>query len=52
MGMEFAQLEIKVVLATLLRRYTWQVSPERAAIAPVRQPSRLQNDLQGMFTGV
>ncbi|MEO0533733.1 MAG: cytochrome P450 [Cyanobacteria bacterium P01_A01_bin.123] len=52
LGMEFAQLEIKVVLATLLRRYTWQVSPDRAAIAPVRQPSRLQNNLQGVFTGV
>lgn len=43
---EFAQMEMKIVLATLLRRYDWTVTPERLSITPVRQPSKIQESLQ------
>ena len=46
LGVEFAQMEIKIVLSTLLRHYDWTVTPEKSAIAPVRQPSKIQNSLQ------
>lgn len=46
LGFEFAQMEMKIVLATLLRHYDWTVTPERDAIAPVLQPSKVQNRLQ------
>lgn len=45
-GLELAKMEMKVFLAALLRHYDWTVTPERSAIAPVLQPSRIQEDLQ------
>ncbi len=45
-GLELAKLEMKVFLATLLRQYDWTVTPDRSAIAPVLQPSRVQESLQ------
>lgn len=46
LGFEFAQMEMKVILSTLLRHYDWTVTPDRATIAPVRQPSKVQNMLR------
>lgn len=46
LGFEFAQMEMKIVLSTLLRSYDWTVTPERSAIAPVRQPSKIQDSLR------
>lgn len=45
LGFEFAQMEMKIVLSTLLRHYDWTVTPERATV-PVRQPSKVQNSLR------
>ena len=45
LGFEFAQMEMKIVLSTLLRHYDWTVTPERD-IAPVRQPSKIQDSLR------
>jgi cytochrome P450 len=49
LGMEFAQLEMKVILSTLLHQYDWTVTPERSEIAPVWQPSKIQKKLQAQF---
>ncbi|MEH2264217.1 cytochrome P450 [Nostoc sp.] len=46
LGMEFAQMEMKIVLSTLLRHYDWTVKPDYSAIAPVRQPSKVKDTLQ------
>jgi len=34
LGMEFAQMEMKIVLSTLLRHCDWTVKPDYSAIAP------------------
>ncbi|HEY9639489.1 MAG TPA: cytochrome P450, partial [Coleofasciculaceae cyanobacterium] len=49
LGMEFAQMEMKIILSALLRQYDWTVTPERSEIAPVWQPSKMQNKLQAHF---
>ncbi len=49
LGFEFAQMEMKIVLSTLLRRYDWTVTPEQASIAPLRQPSKVQDKLQAQI---
>ncbi|WP_026734343.1 cytochrome P450 [Fischerella sp. PCC 9605] len=46
LGFEFAQMEMKIILATLLRQYDWTVTPVRETIAPVRQPSKIQDKLR------
>ncbi|WP_313931622.1 cytochrome P450 [Nostoc sp. FACHB-133] len=46
LGMEFAQMGMKIVLSTLLRNYDWTVKPDYSAIAPVRQPSKIKDTLQ------
>jgi len=50
LGFEFAQMEMRIILSTLLRQYNWTVTPERAAIAPVYQPSKMQKKLQACFS--
>ncbi len=40
LGFEFAQMEMKIILATLLRQYDWTITPTYAEIAPVLQPSK------------
>jgi retinoid hydroxylase len=35
LGMEFAQMEMKIVFSTLLRHYDWTVKPDYSAIALV-----------------
>ncbi len=52
LGFEFAQMEMKIILSTLLRHYDWTVTPEREAIAPVRQPSKIQDSLRAHITSV
>lgn len=49
LGFEFAQMEMKVVLSTLLRQYEWTVMPEKSAIAPIRQASKTQNIVSAQF---
>lgn len=51
LGFEFAQMEMKIVLSTLLRHYDWTVTPG-AAIAPVRQLSKVQDNLRAHVTAV
>ncbi|MFS0519109.1 cytochrome P450 [Nostoc sp. UIC 10607] len=46
LGMEFAQMEMKIVLSTLLRHYDWTVKPDYSAIAPIRQPSKIKDTLE------
>lgn len=46
LGFEFAQMEMKIILSTLLRHYDWTVTPERSTVAPIRQPSKDQNKLR------
>jgi cytochrome P450 len=46
LGFEFAQMEMKIILATLLRQYDWTVTPDRETIAPVYQPSKIQDKLR------
>ncbi|MBD2099642.1 cytochrome P450 [Leptolyngbya sp. FACHB-261] len=45
LGFEFAQMEMKIVLSTLLRHYDWTVTPEYNTLRPVRQPSKIQTQL-------
>ena len=52
LGFEFAQMEMKIILSTLLRHYDWTVTPEREAIAPVRQPSKIQDSLRAHITSL
>ena len=52
LGFEFAQMEMKIVLSTLLRHYDWTVTPERSAIAPVCQPSKVQETLQAQVISI
>ncbi len=52
LGFEFAQMEMKIVLSTLLRQYDWTVLPDRSAIAPVRQPSKVQDSLRAQIVSV
>ena len=49
LGLEFAQMELKLIVSTLLRDYDWTVTPEKATIAPIRQPSKLQTKVQATF---
>lgn len=52
LGYEFAQIEMKLVLSTLLRHFNWSASPERSIIAPVRQPSKVGNILEAQIVKV
>lgn len=46
LGFEFAQMEMKIVLATLLRRYDWSSLPLQGVLPPIRQPSKVQDRLR------
>jgi len=50
LGFEFAQMEMKIVLSALLRHYDWTVIPEWDAIAPIRQPSKIQDSLRAQVS--
>jgi retinoid hydroxylase len=46
LGYQFAQMEMKIFMSLLLRNYDWQITPEKSAIAPVYEPSKVQDDLK------
>jgi retinoid hydroxylase len=48
-GVEFANMEMKIILSTLLRKYDWTVTPTTAEIAPVRKPFTMQKQLKAKF---
>jgi retinoid hydroxylase len=49
-GIELAQMEMKIILSTLLHKYDWTVTPTTAEIAPVRRPFTMQKKLKATFT--
>lgn len=46
LGYEFAQMEMKVILATLLRNFTWSASPERRVVTPILPASKVDRMLK------
>jgi retinoid hydroxylase len=48
-GMDFANMEMKIILAMLLQKYDWTVTPTIAEIAPVRKPFSMQKKLTATF---
>ncbi len=46
LGYQFAQMEMKIFMSLLLRYYDWQITPEKSAIAPVYEPSKIQDQLE------
>jgi retinoid hydroxylase len=48
-GVELAQMEMKIILSTLLQKYDWTVTPTTAEIAPVRKPFTMQKQLKATF---
>jgi retinoid hydroxylase len=51
-GMELAQMEMKVILATLLQKYDWTVTPTTAEIAPVRRQFAMLKKLKARFVPI
>jgi retinoid hydroxylase len=49
LGVELAQMEMKIILSTLLQKYDWTVTPTTAEIAPVRRPFTMQKQLKAKF---
>ena len=45
-GMEFAKMEMKIFLATLLCKYDWTVQPSYDRIAPVHVPPNIERQLR------
>jgi retinoid hydroxylase len=52
LGVELAQIEMKIILSTLLQKYDWTVTPTIAAIAPVRRPFVMQKQLKAKLTPI
>jgi retinoid hydroxylase len=52
LGVELAQMEMKIILSTLLQKYDWTVTPTTAEIAPVRQPFTMQKQLKAKFVRI
>jgi retinoid hydroxylase len=48
-GVELAQMEMKIILSTLLQKYDWTVTPTTAEISPVRRPFTMQKKLTATF---
>jgi retinoid hydroxylase len=51
-GMDFANMEMKIILSTLLQKYDWTVTPTIAEIAPVRKPFSMQKKLIATFRSI
>jgi retinoid hydroxylase len=51
-GVEFANMEMKIILSTLLQKYDWTVTPTLAEISPVRKPFSMQNKLKATFGSI
>jgi retinoid hydroxylase len=48
-GVELAQMEMKIILSTLLQKYDWKVTPTTAEISPVRRQFTMQKQLKATF---
>jgi len=46
LGMEFAQMEMKIVLSTLLRHYDWTVKPDYSTVTPYCKASKVKDTLE------
>ena len=51
-GVELAQMEMKIILSTLLQKYDWTVTLTTAEIAPVRRPFTMQKQLKATFVSI
>jgi retinoid hydroxylase len=51
-GIELAQMEMKIILSTLLQKYDWTVTPTTAEISPVRRPFTMQKQLKATFVPI
>jgi retinoid hydroxylase len=51
-GVELAQMEMKIILSTLLQKYDWTVTPTTAEIAPVRRQFMMQKKLKATFVAL
>ena len=51
-GVELAQMEMKIILSTLLQNYDWTVTPTTAEIAPVRKPFSMQKQLKATLVKI
>ncbi|WP_309744782.1 MULTISPECIES: cytochrome P450 [unclassified Chamaesiphon] len=51
-GMEFANMEMKIILSTLLQKYDWTVTPTIAEISPVRKALSMQKKLTATFGSI
>jgi len=51
-GVELAQMEMKIILSTLLQKYDWTVTPTTAEISPVRRPFTMQKQLKATFVKI
>ncbi|WP_310483551.1 cytochrome P450 [Chamaesiphon sp. VAR_48_metabat_403] len=51
-GVEFANMEMKIILSTLLQKYDWTVTPSIDEIAPVRKPFSTQKKLIATFVKI
>jgi retinoid hydroxylase len=52
LGVEFANMEMKIILTTLLQKYNWTVMPTTAEILPVRNPVTMQKKLKAKFVPI
>jgi retinoid hydroxylase len=52
LGVEFANMEMKIILTTLLQKYNWTVMPTTAEISPVRNPVAMQKKLKAKFVPI
>jgi retinoid hydroxylase len=51
-GVELAQMEMKMILSTLLQKYDWTVTPTTAEISPVRRQFMMQKKLKATFVPI
>ncbi|PHJ61065.1 cytochrome P450 [Nostoc linckia z18] len=52
LGMEFAQMEMKIVLSTLLRHYDWTVKPDYSEVTPYCKASKVKDTLEAYITAL
>ncbi len=50
LGYQFAQMEMKIFMSLLLRNYDWKITPKKSKIAPVYEPSKVQDELKVNLT--
>jgi retinoid hydroxylase len=52
LGVELAQMEMKIILSTLLQKYDWTVTPTIAEISPVRRFVTMQKQLKAKIVAL